>query len=656
MKFKNIKQESLIRFSKSIDLKTVYTEFPTYKEPRIIQDWIVWLEQRPNEGGRNTILIRPWGDLNTCPKELTPFPINVKSRINGYGGAPFAIEIWEDELFITWMDDTNRCLWFQTWNGLKNCQNNIQANLKVKSKSRCLSTKDASYTADGLLDLKRNRWIGVMEKENKDYLISYSLNHENQSPKILYESSDFLGYVVLNQAQDKIAWVEWQRPYMPWDSSQLKVATFDNLGELSNDSALEVSLSEKSCNYSIFQPFWLEEEKLLVISDIDGWWTPKIIQFDYHIKSKYTVQNILSLDVEVEFALPQWVRGMSNIAFNKDNIFLLGCSSALWKLYSIDHKGFLKEILLPFENLSNLTVHKDRILMIGGNSLTESGLIEIDLKADSCHYQSSRNISFNPEDISVGQPFLFKGFNGEITHSWHYSPRDTKGALPPLLVKVHSGPTSMSERGLDLEVQFWTSRGWSVLDVNYGGSTGFGRSYRERLKDNWGIVDSFDCIAGAKALIKLGKVNKNLIAIFGSSAGGFTALNSVILSDVFSIAACKYPVTDLCDMKKNTHRFEQGYLDSLIGSFEQNQDLYIKRSPIHNASHIKVPVIFFQGLKDQVVSPDKTYEMYKLLQSQGLPSEIYTFPDEGHSFAQRQNKINVLSKIEEFFNKHLDIN
>jgi len=247
----------------------------------------------------------------------------------------------------------------------------------------------------------------------------------------------------------------------------------------------------------------------------------------------------------------------------------------------------------------------------------------------------------------------FVGPNQNNVHAWYYPPLNSGILAPPLVVKSHSGPTGMARCGLDLEVQFWTSRGWAVVDVNYGGSSGFGREYRDRLRGNWGVIDVVDCTKAAQSLIASGKANKNCIAILGSSASGFTALGCLVSNEIFSIAACKYAVTDLISMANSTHRFEEFYLDYLIGNIESDFEKYIKRSPIANVNSINVPLILFHGLKDKVISAGQSIAIKDELLKRDIPVEINLFDNEGHGFKDGKNKIEVLKATESFFRKYL---
>ena len=649
--------ESIARNSKKTP-KSLRTDLciglvPKIKEPRLIEDWVLWLEQRPIEGGRTTALIKPWGASDSQTQELTPFPIDLRTRLHGYGGAPLAIANEADELFMVWIDGNDGCLWFLKWKGLT--KGSIRKTFQFNNSESpiCLSKKGKYFLADGLIDIQRNNWIGVMENDGKDYLVSFSLNKSFQEPNIIYQSEDFLGYPVLSPTFNKLAWIEWKRPYMPWDKSDLMLGYLNEEGQLSSEIKLLGSNENNSETISVFQPVWMEEGFLVFAEDSSGFWNLSII--------KSTIPEILKtnwkplLQAKEEFALPQWVCGMSTIASYEDKIIGLSCDQGNWNMKIINKNGTFQNIRQPFNDLNYLDANKGRVISVASNSFLETGLLEVNLSDFTWKHYLAREPVIDSNQISVGEPYWFKGFNNQETQAWYYPPINQKASFAPLLVKIHSGPTSMANRGLNLGIQFWTSRGWAVVDVNYGGSTGFGKSYRNRLKNSWGLVDAFDCIAVTKSLIEDGKANPNLIAIEGSSAGGFTALSCLCSSDLFKVGALKYPVVDLKDMVKSTHRFEQDYLDYLVGNIYKNSSIYDQRSPVNKLDDINSPIIFFQGLKDKVVPYKSTQNIVDKLKSKSLTVELHCFANEGHGFRDGIVQIKVLEAIEKFFTMTLDI-
>jgi dipeptidyl aminopeptidase/acylaminoacyl peptidase len=259
------------------------------------------------------------------------------------------------------------------------------------------------------------------------------------------------------------------------------------------------------------------------------------------------------------------------------------------------------------------------------------------------------------EAISQAQQLWFEGHGGLRTHAWFYPPAGGGHPEAPLLVKSHSGPTSMARTGLSLGIQFWTSRGWGVVDVNYGGSTGFGRAYRERLDGQWGVVDVADCAAAADTLVAQGLASAERVAIEGGSAGGFTTLAALCFTSTFRAGASRYGVADLSSLAADTHRFEARYLDILVGPWPVAKTTYDARSPLQHAGRIRCPVIFFQGLEDLVVPPEQTERMAAALEANGVPVEVHLFADEGHGFRNGATQIQVLKATEAFFRRHFQL-
>ncbi len=633
---------------------TALGKVPTLKEPRIIGDWVFWLEQRPFEKGRTTALIRPWGCPQLIPQELTPSPINLRSRVHEYGGGPVSIASQKHELFMVWVDEsTEGALWFQRWFGMVPKKHEPGQWFTPVANPICIARDNEANFADGLIDLRRNRWIGVMERNQKDFFVEVSLSKELQSPKILYCADDFLGYAALSCDGSQLAWLEWQRPSMPWDSGQLWWGCLDDLGQIREKKFLAGSKSGKEKQKSVFQPIWLPSGDLVVSEDSTGWWNLMILTSG--ITATKTDAWRCLWPMLAETAFPQWVFGMSTTASTGEGLLVIACEKGEWCIKSLDMKGNIQTLEQPFNDLSGLNAQGEKAVCIASNPFQGSSLLEIDLSNGTWTNQLAGKKVLHDDQISTPEAFWFDGFKGEPTHAWYYPPKTQKNKAAPLLVKSHSGPTGMARTGLSLGIQFWTSRGWGVVDVNYGGSTGFGRSYRERLNGGWGVVDVYDCAAAASSLIACGKAQPDRIAIEGGSAGGFTTLACLCFTDIFQVGACRYGVSDLLSLAKETHRFESGYLDSLIGSLPLNESLYKQRSPLFHVENISCPVIFFQGMKDKVVLPEQSQFIVDALSKNNVPVELLTFPDEAHGFRDGDVQILVLEATEEFFRKHLNL-
>ena len=636
-----------------LDAEKVYGEAPIFKEPRIIGDWILWLEQRPNEKGRTTALIRPWGQKDVLPQELTPYPSDLRTKIHGYGGAPLTATLDGSDLILTWVDNKDNRLWMRTWFYEEEKEKSFSFKFIPKIESICLTKKHNYFLAGGVIDLEKNIWIGLMEDEEGDHIVSYSLNKSEQYPKIIYSSQGLLGYLALNSKDRKLAWVEWKNTSMPWDLNELKFAKLGEKENIINIVTLNNEYLKCTEKISFFNPIWSDTGDLFVAEDSSGWWNITQIKTDFNNNSITIFQNQWTIKAEIAF--PQWVLGMSSFSCVGDNVVGAFAQEGIWTLALFQKDGSIKTFDQPFIEFSGIHSHQNRLVAIASSAEITEGIFEIDLLNQSWEHTPASSFSLDPKEISIGESFWFIGSNEEKVHAWYYPPLNKQILLPPLLVKSHSGPTGMARCGLDLEVQFWTSRGWAVVDVNYGGSSGFGREYRDRLRGNWGVIDVMDCTKAAQSLITSGKADKDRIAIMGSSASGFTALGCLISADIFNIGACKYAVTDLIGMANSTHRFEEFYLDYLIGNIETDYEKYLKRSPIENVNFMNMPLILFHGLKDKVIPSDQSIAIKDELLKREIPVQINLFENEGHGFKDGKIKVDVLNKTEAFFRQYLNI-
>ena len=612
---------------------------PGLKEPQLLegpnqQIWLLWLEQRPQEKGRTTALIRPFGATEMAPTELTPAPISLRSRVHDYGGGVLCSEVDGETLLLVWI--AGGCLWRQDW------QLPEQSTDRPKPLMQPLKlTRTGDWDlADGLLDLSRRRWLGIREIDGVDQLVCAELDQTEQEPELLHQPADFAGYACLSPDGAQLAWVEWQQPAMPWESSQLCCADLSSSGDLSHPRTIA-----GGAGVSVFQPQWLPDGSLLVAEDSDGWWNlkrrrPGAISWEH------------PWPMAAETAMPQWIYGMSTTAWDGQQLLAATCADGCWSLNRLSLEGTISRIDQPFDDLAGLRALKGRAVAVASNSTSMAGLLELSLASDgtsSWVHTPALESPIAQAEISVAEPIWFDGHDGQRTHAWYYPPRSNTTTPAPLLVKSHSGPTAMARRGLSLAIQYWNSRGWGVVDVNYGGSTGFGREYRERLNGSWGVVDVADCAAAARAMIASGRAHPEQIAIEGGSAGGFTTLAALCFTDVFQVGACRYAVCDLTAMAQDTHRFEARYLDSLVGDWPEQREIFEQRSPLLHADRIRCPVLFFQGLQDKVVPPEQTERMAEALRSNGIPVEVRLFEEEGHGFRNQATQIEVLEETERFF-------
>ena len=634
--------------SQPLSAKTALGRLPVLKSPRILGNWVLWLEQRPHEKGRTTAMIRPWLQTDATAKELTAAPANLRCRIHEYGGGAMAVALMGDNLLLTWIDDYDGCLWQQSWRGLgsEDC-----AALTAEKQPIRISAPGSWALGGGLIDQTRLRWLGVMECNGRDQLVSVALNQSDQHPKVLHAADDFVGYPALSADGSQLAWVEWRQPAMPWDASELRCACLSPEGQLMQVQTLAGSRPDAEQAISVFQPLWQPDGSLIVAEDSSGWWN--LMRLADPASGKRNWER--PWPMQAETAMPQWVFGMSTSAWDGEQLLAAICSEGRWELKQLRGDGTILSLDQPFDDLADLHADAGRAVVIASNSLIGQGLLELELSTGDWQHTPAGKAALPIEAISSAEPLWFEGAGNLRTHAWYYPPLGGASSETPLLVKSHSGPTAMAGRGLNLGIQFWTTRGWGVVDVNYGGSTGFGRAYRERLNSGWGVVDVQDCAAAAMALVEAGQAHPRKIAIEGGSAGGFTTLACLCFTDVFRAGACRYAVSDLTSLASETHRFEARYLDSLVGAWPEERARYEQRSPLQHAQSIRCPVIFFQGLQDKVVVPEQTERMAAALSSNGLPVEVHTFAQEGHGFRDSAVKVQVLEATERFFRHQLGL-
>ena len=460
-------------------------------------------------------------------------------------------------------------------------------------------------------------------------------------PRSLTAGNDFYACPRLQADGTRLAWLEWSHPQMPWDGTELWVADFDPEHGLTQACRIAGGPGE-----SVFQPQWSPGGRLHFVSDRTGWWNLYAVHGD----------EVLPLcPREAEFGAPQWMFGLSRYAFLADGTVVCSYTQdgrdhlGLLPSGRLDRPGAstLKTLDTPFtSHVGGGSVHSGpggRVYFLGGSASTGTAVVDLDPETGHIEVIKACDTAAVDEGyLSTPEPIRFPTRDGSIAHALYYPPvnKDFSAPVddkPPLLVLSHGGPTSATSSQLRLALQFWTSRGFAVVDVNYGGSTGFGRAYRERLKGQWGIVDSSDCVEAATYLERRGNIDAGRMAIRGGSAGGFTTLSALVFHDVFSAGASYYGVADLAALAADTHKFESHYLDGLIGPYPQTRARYRERSPIHHTNRLSCPVILFQGLEDRVVPPSQAEAMVEALRAKGLPYAYLPIAGEQHGFRLAKN-------------------
>ncbi|MBR8832039.1 MAG: hypothetical protein N5P05_000677 [Chroococcopsis gigantea SAG 12.99] len=574
-------------------------------------DDIYWLEGRPQEGGRN-VLVKLSHDGTTV--DITPPPFNVRTRIHEYGGGAYLIS----DGVIYFSNFQDQCLYKQVF----------------PDAPKLLTPPSKRRYGDMILDSGRGRLLCVCEDHSnpdtppENTIIA--LDIATGQIETLIAGDDFYTSPRLSPDGSKLAWISWNLPDMPWDNSTLWIGAVDKKGSITERQPIAGGENESVC-----EPRWCNDSELYFSSDRDNWWN--LYSYDG------TIQPVYQFDAE--FAYPHWVFGLSTYGFqDQSRIVCTYTRGGRWYLGAIDMvAGELKTFDFPYTNISSLTITPQEALFIGGSFTESPAVIKLNLETgETTILKVSTNISLDPSYISIPEMIEFPTDNGLTAYAWYYPPRNPdyeapEGTLPPLLVKSHGGPTAAASSSFSLRVQYWTTRGFGYLDVNYGGSTGYGREYRQRLNGNWGIVDVRDCINGAEYLVKRGRVDGDRLAISGGSAGGYTTLVALTFYDTFKAGASYYGVSDLEALAQDTHKFESRYLDRLVGEYPREKEIYRQRSPIHYIDRLSRPVIFFQGLEDKVVPPNQAEIMVAAINSKGLPVAYVTFPDEGHGFRKAAN-------------------
>ncbi len=575
-------------------------------------DDIYWIEMRPAEGGRN-VVVRRTPDGRT--RDVTPAPFNVRTRVHEYGGGAFVVS--DGILYCTHFADQR-----------------LYRQASAAAPQPLTPAANLRY-ADAVVDRRRDRIICIREdhtvtgREAVNTLVGINLT--NGDSQALVSGNDFYSSPRLSPTGSRLAWLTWNHPNMPWDGTELWVGEYKPDGSLGHTERVAGGASE-----SIFQPEWSPDGILHFVSDRTGWW-------NLYRWCEGRVEPLCPM--AAEFGRPQWVFGMSTYAFTSANHIICAYSEhGTWHLASLDPETRKLNLLeTPYTEIWDVRAAFGRVVCDVGSPTEPAAIVRLD--PATRHFDilwRSSTIALDAEYLSVPRAIEFPTENGLTAHALFYAPRNREYSAPPdeqppLLVKSHGGPTSAASTTLNLGIQYWTSRGIAVLDVNYGGSSGYGRVYRERLKGQWGIVDVDDCVNGARFLVERGEVDGKRLAITGGSAGGYTTLCALTFRDLFKAGASHYGISDLEALARDTHKFESRYEESLVGPYPERRDLYHERSPIHFTDRLSCPLILFQGLEDKVVPPNQAEMMVAALRAKGLPVAYVPFVGEQHGFRRAEN-------------------
>ena len=579
-------------------------------------DHIYWVEMRPSEGGRQ-VIVRQAPDGSTV--DVIPPGFNARTRVHEYGGGDY---IANDSI-----------VYFSNFSDQQLYRKAPDSEPQLVSEA----SPDAQLRyADFVVDKSRDRLISIREdhRENDREAVNsiVAIPLAGGEAQVLISGNDFYSSPQISPNGSRLSWLTWNHPNMPWDGCELWTGDINADGAITNHQLIAGGLRE-----SIFQPRWSPDGILYFVSDRSGWWNL------YRETAADAIECVC--EMQAEFGAPQWIFGLSTYAFESAaRIVCAFAERGLWRLGTIDtHSKTLQRIQAPYTDVSYVCAAPGRAVFRAGSPKAPFSIIEMDLAARSTKaLQRANKIDIDSGFISEPQPIEFATEANLTAHGFYYPPKNRDFAAPNLerpllLVKSHGGPTAATAAVLMLGIQYWTSRGIAVLDVNYGGSTGYGRAYRERLNGTWGIVDVDDCVNGARFLATRGDADGNRLMIDGASAGGYTTLCALTFRDQFKAGASHFGVSDAEALAKETHKFESRYLDNLIGPYPERRDLYIERSPIHFADKLSCPVIFFQGLEDKVVPPNQAETMVEALRQKGVPVAYVAFEGEQHGFRRAEN-------------------
>ena len=573
-----------------------------------------WVEQRPAEAGRNVVVRRR---ADGTVEDITPPAYNARTRVHEYGGGAYLVR--------------QGTVWFTNFKDQR-----LYRQDPGRAPVAVTPAQDIRH-ADLVLDEHRDRLIAVREDHSTgstwavNTIVSLDPAGKGQD-RTLVEGNDFYASPRLSPSGSHLSWLTWNHPNMPWDGTELWVA------ELTDDSGLRAPRKVAGGDQeSIFQPTWSPDGVLYFTSDRTNWWNL------YRWRGQ-EIEPVVELPAEL--GTTQWLFGMSTYAFESERRIVCQLrSNGVVSLATVDPQDKrLQNLDTPYTAFAPyIQAHAGKAFTIAGSPTQPPGLIAVDLNSGRVEVvRRSGELAVASTYLSVPEAIEFPTEGGVTAHAFFYPPVNPEyeapaGERPPLIVYVHGGPTGAVSNGLDLADQFWTSRGFAYLVVNYGGSSGYGRDYRQRLNGQWGVVDVNDSINAARYLIDRGVVDGNRVAITGGSAGGYTVLRALTSTDFFKAGASHYGISDLEVFHSDTHKFESMYDQSLIGRWPEERQIYRERSAIHFVDRIRAPIILFQGLEDKIVPPNQAELIVNALREKGLPVAYVAFEGEQHGFRIAKN-------------------
>lgn len=602
---------------------------------------IYWTESRPTERGR-CALVR-------CGADGQPADVpgsadySLRSLVNAYGGGAFTVAAGS--------------VYFVNYRGGSANTDQRLYRLSGEGAASPLTpdTEGQVCFGDLVVDTGRNLLLAVQQNSRHPNPSGYPTQsliavdaQAGGVPQILHQGSDFYASPCLSPDGTQLAWVAWNYPHMPWDASELWLAEIAADGTLTHPRRIAGEGEE-----AIFQPQWSPASTLYFCSDRDNWWN----------LYRWTGTAVEQVTTEkAEIGRPQWVFGMSTYAFLSEQEIVCGvCTDGLWKLGRVDtQSGRLTDLCTDWTDVSHVQRIPGGVVCFAGGPETPKSVVKLD--AATGERQTLRASSLLPDTLTpyLSQPITisYPTTDDATAYAFYYPPRNPDFTVPsdekpPLLILSHGGPTSAVSTLLNLQIQYFTSRGIGVVDVNYRGSTGYGRDYRLALYGTWGVADVEDCANAGRYLTMRGLADSARLAARGGSAGGYITLCLAAFHDVLAVGVSYYGISDLIALAAHTHNFEAFYADMLIGPLPEYQEVYKARSALYHAAGIRCPLLFLQGEEDTVVPPGQTMEMVKVLQQNRIPTAFQLFPHEQHGFRIAENICTALEKELEFYSLFL---
>ncbi|MFC5142432.1 S9 family peptidase [Actinomycetospora rhizophila] len=591
---------------------------------------VVWGEGRAAEGGRIQLVRR---DAAGTVTDLLPDGANARTAVHEYGGGAWWLH-GDAVFFVDWADQR-----------LRRLDDGVVTTLTPEP-----ATPRGDRYADGDVAPDGSWLVCVREHHPREGAPATEVVNEivrldaraAGEPQVLVSGPDFVAAPRLSPDAARLAWISWDHPSMPWDDTVLTVRDLAT----GADTVVAGGPGE-----SVVEPVWQADSSLHFLSDRTGWWNL------YRWSADAGVTPLVVIDAEI--GLPAWQLAGARHASVGDRVVFARSSQGFDALCVRAPEGTVTELDTGFTAIRSVRADgPDAVVCVAGSPTAEAGVHRVSVDGTVTTLRAPRDLGLDPATISVPEPMTFASVDGagrpRDAHALYYPPARTHsapaGELPPLLVVIHGGPTGQASPVLALGLQYWTSRGFGVVDVDYGGSTGYGRAYREQLQGAWGIVDVADCLAAARALADAGRVDPHRLAIRGGSAGGFTTLAALARDDTpFSAGADHFGVADLEALAHDTHKFESRYLDGLVGPYPAAREVYVERSPITHVERFATPLIVLQGDEDAIVPPNQSEMIVEALRRRRVPVAYLLFPGEQHGFRKAENIRRALDAELAFF-------